>query len=86
MQINSINSLVVNAFIFVIIGIVYVNSDLMYPNIMLILRGFKVYSDLSDNVVITNNKKDALTVSNNTGDELLCRNVVRGVYLVRRPK
>lgn len=86
MDINSLNSLVVNALLFLIIGIVYVKSDLVYLNILLILLGFRVYNDTSDNVIITNFKKDELTVSINRDESLLCRKVVRGVYLVRRPK
>ena len=86
MDINSVNSLLVNALLFLMIGIVYVKSDLVYLNILLILLGFRVYIDSTGDVIITNYKKDELTVSINTGESLMCRKVVRGVYLIRRTK
>ena len=86
MDIASLNSLLVNAVLFLVIGIVYVKSDLIYLNILLILLGFKVYNDSTGNVIITNYKKDELTVSENTGESLMCRKIVRGVYLIRRKK
>lgn len=86
MDISSVNSLLVNALLFIIIGIVYVKSELVYLNILLILLGFRVYNDSTGNVIITNYKKDDLTVFENSNKSLLCRKVVRGVYLLRRPK
>ncbi|WP_163537400.1 hypothetical protein [Gracilibacillus sp. YIM 98692] len=86
MNINSLNSLLVNALLFLIIGIVYVKSDLLYINILLILLGFRVYKDLNGNVVITDYKRDELTVSQNNSETLRCRKVVKGVYLIRREK
>lgn len=84
MNVSSTNSLVVNGLLFMIIGIVYVNSDLLYLNILLILFGYRVYNDPSNNVIITNYSKDELTTYMNTGEWVLCRKVVKGVYLVRR--
>ncbi|AOZ94904.1 hypothetical protein [Paenibacillus crassostreae] len=85
MNVSSTNSLVVNGLLFIIIGIVYVNSDLLYLNILLILFGYRVYNDASNNVIITNYSKDELTNFMNTGERVLCRKVVNGVYLMRRP-
>lgn len=85
MNISSTNSLVVNGLLFMIIGIVYVNSDLLYLNILLILIGYRVYNDPSNNVIITNYSRDELTTYMNTRERVLCRKVVKGVYLVRRP-
>ncbi|MEC1716988.1 hypothetical protein [Schinkia azotoformans] len=86
MDVSSINSLVVNGFLFLIIGIVYVNSDLLYLNILLILFGYRVYNDSSNNIIITNYSKNELTIYMNTGESILCRKVVKGVYLVRSQK
>lgn len=84
MNINSINSLLVNALLFLIIGIVYVKSDLLYINILLILLGFKVYTDSNGNVIISDYNGDELTVSQNNNETLQCRKIVKGVYLIRR--
>lgn len=86
MDINSLNSLLVNAILFLIIGILYVKSDLVYINILLILIGFRVYIDSVGNVVITDYKKNDLRTSINASEDLLCRKVIKGVYLVRRQK
>ncbi|RED65530.1 hypothetical protein [Cohnella lupini] len=84
LNIDSVNSLAVNAFLFLIFGIVYVNNDLLYLNILLILFGYKVYADASGDVIITNYSKDRLTVMMNNGEPVSCRKVVKGVYLLRR--
>lgn len=84
MNINSVNSLIVNALLFLIIGIVYVKSDFVYLNILLIILGFTIYNDSIGNVIITNYKKDDLISFEKSGNSLKCRKVVRGVYLIKR--
>ncbi|CDX00847.1 Hypothetical protein DPCES_0960 [Desulfitobacterium hafniense] len=86
MNVNSVNSLLVNLLLFLVIGVVYVKSDLIYLNILLILLGFRVYNDPRGNVIITNYSRDELISSVNTMELLSYRNVVKGVYLVRRKK
>lgn len=84
MDVSSVNSLLVNVVLFLVIGIVYVNSNLVYLNILLILMGYRVYNDASDNVIITNYTKNELTHSVRDGNNVLCKEVTRGIYLVRR--
>lgn len=86
MDIANVNSLIVNLILFIVIGIVYVNSNLVYLNILLILMGFRVYSDAHDNVIITNFSKDEITSSKVDGKKLPSRMVTNGIYLVRKQK
>ncbi|MDG2764819.1 hypothetical protein P7M25_26160, partial [Vibrio parahaemolyticus] len=51
-------SILVNLIIFFIIGVYYVENDLMYLNILLIFIGYKVYKDIFDNIIISKKDKD----------------------------
>jgi hypothetical protein len=84
MNVLSINSLLINGLLFLIIGVVYVNVDLLYLNILLIFFGYRVYNDQSNNVIITNYNRNDLTIYMNTGEQILCRKIVKNIYLVRK--
>lgn len=86
MEVDSVNSVVVNVLLFIIIGVVYVNSNLVYLNILLILMGYRVYSDAEENVIITNYSKNEITISIGEVDRLPCREVTKGIYLIRKPR
>jgi len=73
-------SILVNLIIFIIIGIYYIESDLMYLNILLIFVGYKVYKDKSDNIVISRKDKDYFKRNNN----ILCKKIGNTkIYIVK---
>ncbi|PLR78335.1 hypothetical protein CU633_05870 [Bacillus sp. V3-13] len=83
-DIDSVNSMVVNLVLFMIVGIIYVNNDLLYLNILLIFIGFRVYADNDDNKIITNIEKNELKELTNANMDMLYREVAKGVYLIRK--
>lgn len=85
MDITSVNSLVVNSILFLVIGIVYVNSDLVYLNVILIIMGYRIYTDGAENVIITNYSKNDIKISIVEESSLPCREVTKGIYLLRKP-
>lgn len=85
MDITSINSLIVNTILFIVIGLVYVNSDLVYLNVILIIMGYRIYNDESENVIITNYSKNDIKISIVEQTSLPCAEVTKGIYLLRKP-
>ncbi|WP_262173159.1 hypothetical protein [Saccharococcus sp. Marseille-Q5394] len=83
-NINDVNSMVVNLVLFLIIGYIYVNNDLIYLNVLLLIVGFRVYSDESGNKIITDLEKNELTEKVNEGVLVKYREIARGVYLIRK--
>lgn len=59
MDINNSSSIVVNVFVFLIIGLLYVKGDLLYLNPMLILLRYEVIQ-LGDRIVITHKTNSEL--------------------------
>ncbi len=70
-DITKSTSILVNSIIFFIIGVYYVESDLMYLNILLIFIGYKVYRDKSDNIIISKKDKDDFKRNEN----ILCKKI-----------
>lgn len=76
-------SILVNLIIFFIIGIYYIESDLMYLNILLIFIGYKVYRDKSDNIIISKNGIDFFKRK----DDILCKKIGNTkIYIVKKIK
>jgi len=83
---KDINSMVVNLVLFLIIGFIYVNNDLIYLNVLLIIVGFRVYSDEEGNKIITDLDKNELFDIINDGLFVKYREIAKGVLLIRKER
>lgn len=83
-NIDNINSLLVNLVLFIIIGIIYVNNDLIYLNILIIFIGFHVYKDSMDNKIITNLSKNELKEITVSNEPVKYRELAKGIFLVKK--
>ncbi|SFE34058.1 hypothetical protein SAMN05216238_11332 [Lentibacillus persicus] len=62
LNVNNINSILVNILLFIVIGIFYVKSNLFYLNVLFTLSGFNVYTDNDNKIIIS--KKSADKINN----------------------
>lgn len=80
MQIDNSTSILVNVVVFIIIGLLYVKSDLVYLNPMLILFHYDIVQ-INDKIVITHKRNGELQKSIRNRGWIGVRKIAEGIYL-----
>ena len=60
LNVNEINSVIINFLLFFVIGVFYVKSNLFYLNILFTLSGFNVYMDSTNKIVLSKKSADRI--------------------------
>ncbi|WP_096269415.1 hypothetical protein [Paucisalibacillus globulus] len=77
---GNLNSIIINALLFLVIGIFYVNSNLFYLNVLFTIFGFNVYQDSENKIIIS--RKSADKITNNT--YINVKKVGKKIYIVNK--
>lgn len=79
-DITKSTSIAVNFIIFSIIGIYYIQSNLMYLNILLIFMNYRVFQDNNNNIIITKENADYFKMN----EKILCKKIGNTkIYIVK---
>jgi hypothetical protein len=82
MDSSNLKNILLNGFIFFMIGIMYVRSDLLYLNPLLILAHYRIYS-CGDLIIISKKKVDEFKVLIDEGKDISVKEIAENIYLER---
>ncbi|SIS66547.1 hypothetical protein [Salimicrobium salexigens] len=80
LNVDEINSIIINFLLFFVIGVFYVKSDLFYLNILFTLTGFNVYIDVNNKVVLSKKSADRI----NDQGPISVRKVGEKIYIINK--
>lgn len=83
-DINEIHTLVTNALLFILIGFLYIKSNLVHVNITFLLFGWNIYEDVMGRVIISKENPDYFTRMKMGDNNLRIRQLAPNIY-VHRP-
>jgi hypothetical protein len=85
MNITENKTLIVNALLFCIIGVIYVRNELIHLNPMLILLGYKQYT-MENSIILTRYSRTELRQLQRAGEKISYREIAKGIKVVSKKK
>ncbi len=84
MDILETNSLLMNGALFLLLGFIYVKSNLIYLNPLFLIFGYNIFITQDNDIIISN--YDIYDFKNNENERLKCRVLGYKLYLVKKGK
>ncbi|BAM46336.1 hypothetical protein [Amphibacillus xylanus] len=83
-DITEVNTLITNMLLFLLIGFLYVKSNMIHINVLFLLFGWNIYEDSKGRIIITMEEADYFLRQEKIGVKLMVRNLGGGIYLHRK--
>src|SRR5690625_1883236 len=80
LEINNVNSIIINIILFCVIGLFYVKSNQFYLNVLFTLFGFNLYRDNTNKIIIS--KKSADKIKNRSA--VLVKPIGKRIYIINK--
>lgn len=83
-DISDPGTLITNIILFMLIGFLYVKSNMIHINILFLLFGWNIYEDSDDRIIITKEKPDYFLRLERSGGNLTVKNFGSNIFLHRK--
>lgn len=83
-DINEIKTLVANALLFLLIGYLYIRSNLLHINILFLIFGWNIYEDTSKRIIISREKPDYFKREEVSNHNIKVRHIGSKIYLHKK--
>lgn len=83
-DITEVGTIITNIFLFMLIGFLYVKSNMIHINVLLLIFGWNIYEDSKGRVIISKEKPDYFLTLERAGGNLAVRRFGGNIFLHRK--